>query len=77
MRKPKQATIAMQRYRDRMRAQGLRPLQLWVPDTRSASFAQAFKHQALVIARQEQQPSAERDAIDAMLAAQDDTAWTS
>jgi Protein of unknown function (DUF3018) len=77
MGKAKQATATMQRYRDRMRAQGLRPVQLWVPDTRSAAFAQAFKRQALVIARRDQQPSAERDAIDAMLAAQDDTAWTS
>ena len=32
----------MQRYRRRQRSKGLRPVQLWVPDTRSASFAKEF-----------------------------------
>ena len=77
MGKPKQTGRAMQRYRDRMRAQGLRPLQVWVPDTRSTEFTQAFKRQALLVARHEHKPSTERDEIDAMLAAQDDAGWTS
>ncbi len=28
----------VRRYRDRMRARGLRPIQIWVPDTRTAAF---------------------------------------
>jgi hypothetical protein len=41
----------MGRYRDRMRASGLRPVQLWVPDTRSADFADKCHRQALAVAR--------------------------
>jgi Protein of unknown function (DUF3018) len=37
-------------YRDRLRAQGLRPIQIWVPDTRSPEFAREAKRQSLLIA---------------------------
>ncbi len=40
----------MGRYRDRMRASGLRSVQLWVPDTRSADFAARCHTQALAVA---------------------------
>ena len=39
------------RYRARMRDQGFRPLQLWVPDTRSPKFAAECRRQSLSIAR--------------------------
>ncbi len=39
------------RYRARMRAQGFRPLQLWVPDTRSPKFAAECRRQSLSVAR--------------------------
>ena len=36
-------------YRARMRAQGLRPVQIWVPDVRSPGFAaEAHRQSALV-----------------------------
>lgn len=36
-------------HRERMRAQGLRPIQIWVPDVRSAEFAaEAHRQSALV-----------------------------
>jgi hypothetical protein len=35
-----------QRYRERMRAAGLRPVQIWVPDTRSPDFAAECRRQA-------------------------------
>lgn len=38
-------------YRERMRAQGLRPIQIWVPDTRTAAFRAAAHHQSLAVAR--------------------------
>lgn len=38
------------RYRARMRAQGFRPLQLWVPDTRSPKFAAECRRQSLAVA---------------------------
>jgi hypothetical protein len=37
-------------HRDRLRAQGLRPIQIWVPDTRSPEFAKEAKRQSLLIA---------------------------
>lgn len=37
-------------YRERMRAQGLRPIQIWVPDTRSAAFRDEAHRQSLVVA---------------------------
>jgi hypothetical protein len=39
------------RYRARMRAQGFRPIQLWVPDTRSPKFAAECRRQSLAVAR--------------------------
>jgi Protein of unknown function (DUF3018) len=39
----------VQAHRDRLRAQGLRPIQIWVPDTRSSRFgAQASRQSRLV-----------------------------
>lgn len=37
------------RYRDRLRAQGLRSVQIWVPDTRSPHFAEECRRQSLLI----------------------------
>ena len=39
------------RYRERMRAQGFRPIQIWVPDSRSPKFAAECRRQSLSIAR--------------------------
>lgn len=33
------------RYRERMRAAGLRPVQFWVPDTRSPEFVEKIRQQ--------------------------------
>jgi len=35
-----------ERYRERMRAAGLRPVQIWVPDTRSIDFPDECRRQA-------------------------------
>lgn len=37
-------------HRERLRAQGLRPVQLWVPDTRSPKFAAAARQQSRLVA---------------------------
>lgn len=39
------------RYRTRMRAQGFRSIQLWVPDTRLPGFAAECRRQSQSIAR--------------------------
>ena len=38
-------------YRERMRARGLRPIQIWVPDTRTAGFRAEAHRQSLAVAR--------------------------
>ena len=37
-------------HRDRLRRQGLRPVQIWVPDVRSKTFARAAHRQSLAVA---------------------------
>lgn len=37
-------------YRARMRARGLRPVQIWVPDTRTARFRDEAHRQSLAVA---------------------------
>ena len=43
------------RYRRRLRRKGLRPVQIWVPDTRSAGFASECRRQARLAARSAQE----------------------
>ncbi|BBF93238.1 hypothetical protein BLTE_19230 [Blastochloris tepida] len=40
----------MASYRQRMRAAGLRPVQIWVPDTRAPDFAEKCRRQARAVA---------------------------
>ncbi|MSP43251.1 MAG: DUF3018 family protein [Alphaproteobacteria bacterium] len=42
-------------YRSRMRARGLRPVQIWVPDTRTAAFRAEAHNQSLAIANSPQE----------------------
>jgi len=51
-RSAKQATSRerIQAYRERLRRQGLRPVQLWVPDVRSPAFAVEAHRQSAAIA---------------------------
>jgi len=37
-------------HRERLRRRGLRPIQIWVPDVRSRTFARAAHRQSLVVA---------------------------
>lgn len=40
----------MRSYRERQRAQGLRPIQIWVPDVRSKGFIKEAHRQAAAVA---------------------------
>jgi hypothetical protein len=40
----------VQKHRDALRAAGLRPVQIWVPDTRRPDFAQECRRQSLLAA---------------------------
>lgn len=48
--KPIPSHQKVQAHRERLRAQGLRPIQIWVPDTRSPKFAAAASRQSLLVA---------------------------
>ena len=37
-------------HRERLRAQGLRPVQIWVPDVRARSFISAARKQSMAVA---------------------------
>ena len=52
-------------YRARMRARGLRPIQIWVPDTRTANFRAEARRQSLAVA-QSSHDREEQDFIDAI-----------
>lgn len=47
---PKPSRDKVRSYRARLRAQGLRPIQLWVPDTRSRTFAAEAHRQSRAVA---------------------------
>ncbi len=38
-------------HRQRLRAQGMRPIQIWVPDVRSPEFAAEARRQSLLVAQ--------------------------
>ncbi len=50
----------MQDYRSRLRASGLRPVQIWVPDVKAADFAKQARIQSLRVADE----ANETDALD-------------
>lgn len=45
----------VRRYRESMRRQGMRPLQIWVPDTRAPGFDEEVRRQVRAIVESEQE----------------------
>ena len=48
--KPKPSRVKVREHRERLRAQGLRPIQIWVPDVRSPAFRSEAHRQSAAIA---------------------------
>jgi hypothetical protein len=48
--KPGSSREKVRQHRLRLRAQGLRPIQLWVPDTRSPAFRKEARRQMAALA---------------------------
>jgi len=40
----------VRKHREQLRAAGLRPVQIWVPDTRQPGFAEECRRQSLLVA---------------------------
>lgn len=54
-------------HRQRLRKQGLRPVQIWVPDVRSKAFTVAAHRQSLAVARS-RHAKADQAFVDAISA---------
>ncbi|HKM90803.1 MAG TPA: antitoxin MazE family protein [Candidatus Acidoferrales bacterium] len=52
-------------HRKRLRQQGLRPVQIWVPDVRSPAFAAEARRQSRAVARS-RRAKQDQDFIDAV-----------
>jgi len=48
--RPKSSRVKVREHRERLRLQGLRPIQIWVPDTRSPAFRSEARRQSLAVA---------------------------
>jgi DNA-binding LacI/PurR family transcriptional regulator len=62
---PRSSRDRVRAYRAELRRQGLRPIQIWVPDVRSKAFAEEAHRQSLAVANS---PHADEDQafIDAI-----------
>jgi hypothetical protein len=69
--RPKSSREKVRAHRARLRAAGLRPVQIWIPDTRSAAFAREAHRESVRIANS---PSEAEDQafIDAISVSLDD-----
>lgn len=62
---PKSSREKVSDYRARMRAQGSRQIQIWVPDVRSPEFIAEARRQSQAIARSKHEPE-DQAFIDAI-----------
>ncbi len=58
----------VQKRRESLRAAGLRPLQIWVPDTRQPGFAEECRRQSLLVAKADAADRDLQNLLDAALA---------
>lgn len=61
----------VQKHRAALREAGLRPVQIWVPDTRRAGFAEECRRQSRLL----QSDAHERETADWLEAAADREGW--
>jgi len=61
----------VQKHRMALRAAGLRPVQIWVPDIRRAGFAEECRRQSLAL----RDDAHERETLDWLEAAADREGW--
>ena len=64
----------VQKHRDALRMAGLRPVQIWVPDTRRPGFAEECSRQSRLAAQTDMADEAMRRLMDEALA--DLEGWT-
>ena len=64
----------VKKRRNALRRAGLRPVQLWVPDTRAPAFAEECRRQSTLVAKADAADSGLLEFLDASLA--DIEGWT-
>lgn len=64
----------VQKHRDALRQAGLRPVQIWVPDTRRPDFAEECRRQSLLVAQANSTATDMQQCMDEALA--DVDGWT-
>ena len=64
--KPKTNRERVATHRAKMRAQGMRLIQIWVPDVRSPEFAAEARRQSLLLAR-DPRDKADQDFVEALI----------
>jgi len=64
----------VRKRREALRAAGMRPVQIWVPDTRRPGFAEECRRQAALVAAADHADSGLGDFLDAAL--EDVEGWT-
>lgn len=57
----------VQKHRESLRKAGLRPLQIWVPDTRAVHFAEECRRQSLLVAQVDGQDEQLNPLLDELL----------
>lgn len=65
---PRNNASAVQHHRTRLRARGLRPVQLWLPDTRTPAFAAQVAHDIVALAELSPEDEAMLDAFERIAA---------
>ena len=65
---PTPVSERVKKRRDTLRAAGLRPVQIWVPDTRRPGFASECRRQSILVAQADQRDTELSDFMDAALA---------
>ncbi|MCE2679054.1 MAG: antitoxin MazE family protein [Burkholderiales bacterium] len=65
----------VQKHRDALRMAGLRPVQIWVPDTRRPDFAEECRRQSRIVARADKADTHTQLLLDEALTDMD--GWTS
>lgn len=67
----KVVTERVKRYRDKLRERGLRPVQIWVPDTRRPGFATECRRQSELL----KAGAHEKEVLDFLEQAADREGW--
>jgi hypothetical protein len=68
---PQSISMRVQKHRDGLRASGLRPIQIWVPDTRKKGFQKECVRQSSLLQNDPQ----EREVLEWISSVSDDKGW--